>query len=99
MEKLRTVMKVTENITIERLADVLGVDVSHVWDRIFDWANEFGFKIRGNEVIFTPGDVTSFINKMEREVIIKEIVKIKCPHCGYMVENTRSECPHCAGKM
>ncbi|NMC04891.1 MAG: hypothetical protein GYA24_06755 [Candidatus Lokiarchaeota archaeon] len=35
----------------------------------------------------------------EKEVIIKEIVKIKCRHCGYLVENTMSECPICGANM
>ncbi|MDH5782703.1 MAG: hypothetical protein OEZ35_03440 [Candidatus Bathyarchaeota archaeon] len=35
----------------------------------------------------------------QREVkeIIKEIVKIKCPYCGMLVESTLARCPNCSG--
>jgi predicted RNA-binding Zn-ribbon protein involved in translation (DUF1610 family) len=35
----------------------------------------------------------------QREVkeIIKEIVKIKCPYCGMLVEHTFARCPNCGG--
>lgn len=37
----------------------------------------------------------------QREVkeIIKEIVKMKCPYCGMLVESTLSRCPNCGGIM
>jgi hypothetical protein len=37
---------------------------------------------------------------IEREkVIIKEIVKLKCPYCGMLVDQVLSECPNCGGHM
>jgi hypothetical protein len=35
----------------------------------------------------------------QREVkeIIKEIVKVKCPYCGMLVESTLAKCPNCSG--
>jgi len=35
----------------------------------------------------------------QREVkeIIKEIVKVKCPYCGMLVESTLAKCPNCGG--
>lgn len=37
----------------------------------------------------------------QREVkeIIKEIVKIKCPYCGMLVEHTLVRCPNCGGMI
>jgi len=37
----------------------------------------------------------------QREVkeIIREIVKIKCPYCGMLVESTLSRCPNCGAIM
>jgi rubrerythrin len=29
--------------------------------------------------------------------ITREIVKIKCPYCGMLVEHTLSRCPNCNG--
>ena len=33
------------------------------------------------------------------KVIVKEIVKIPCPYCKTLVENTISRCPECGGLM
>lgn len=43
---------------------------------------------------------TSDTRVIEKEkTIIKEIVKIKCQHCGMLVENTVSVCPSCGANM
>jgi len=42
--------------------------------------------------------VTEKIPK-EKEVIIKEIVKVKCRYCGMLVEATLSKCPNCGSLL
>ncbi len=37
----------------------------------------------------------TIIPQREVKEIIKEIVKIKCPYCDMLVENTLSKCPNC----
>ncbi len=37
--------------------------------------------------------------KPVERIIIKEIVKVKCPYCGHLVESTESTCPNCHGDM
>jgi rubrerythrin len=41
-----------------------------------------------------PQQVVKEIHK-EREVITREIVKVRCLHCGYKFEETSNYCPHC----
>ena len=36
---------------------------------------------------------------IKEKIIIKEIVKIKCPYCGTLYEQTSNRCPHCGGKQ
>jgi hypothetical protein len=33
------------------------------------------------------------------KIIVKEIVKVRCKHCGMLVENTSPSCPNCAATM
>ncbi len=33
------------------------------------------------------------------KIIVKEIVKVRCKHCGMLVKNTSSSCPNCAATM
>jgi signal peptidase len=37
------------------------------------------------------------IKARERVVIVREIVRIPCPYCHVLVENTDVKCPHCGG--
>ena len=36
---------------------------------------------------------------IKEKIIIKEIVKIRCPYCGTLYEQTSNKCPHCGGKQ
>ncbi|MBS7614901.1 hypothetical protein KEJ18_04135 [Candidatus Bathyarchaeota archaeon] len=35
----------------------------------------------------------------EKEVIIREVVKVKCRYCGMLVDSTLSRCPNCGSPM
>ena len=35
----------------------------------------------------------------EREVIIKEIIKVKCPYCGALVDQGVDRCPNCGAPL
>jgi hypothetical protein len=37
--------------------------------------------------------------QQQPQIIIKEIVKVACPYCDSLVENTRSHCPQCGGQV
>jgi len=34
----------------------------------------------------------------EKIVIIKEIIKIRCPYCGGLYDEVKDRCPYCGGK-
>lgn len=35
----------------------------------------------------------------EREVITREVVKIRCPYCGMLADENFSKCPNCGGTL
>jgi len=51
-----------------------------------------GFSRRG--VFATTSDAQQPV--VERE-IIHEIVKVRCPYCGNLYDETEDKCPHCGG--
>ena len=61
----------------------------------------YEFSVNNYETWKTEIEVArrSQVTVPQREVkeIIKEIVKIKCPYCGMLVESTLSQCPNCSG--
>ena len=34
----------------------------------------------------------------ERTIVIREIVKIRCPYCGGLYDEVKDRCPYCGGK-
>jgi len=43
----------------------------------------------------TPSETQPTIKERE---IIREIVKIRCPYCSNLYDETEDKCPHCGGK-
>ena len=64
--KLRKIVKVSNSLEISRLAEVLHIDEKMLWDRIFDWAEQFGFRIEENKVIFGQGNVAGFVDELDK---------------------------------
>ena len=64
MDKLRRIMKVSTSLEIAQLASLLGIDEKDLMDRIIDWAEQFGFQIDGNKVIFGQGNTAAFIDEL-----------------------------------
>jgi len=34
----------------------------------------------------------------ERTIIVREVVKIRCPYCGGLYDEVKDRCPYCGGK-
>ena len=66
-EKLRKIMHVSEELSVERMAKSLDMEVETLWDKLFDWASEFGFKIKGETVVFSGGNVDGFIGALDKQ--------------------------------
>nr|MDO8111440.1 hypothetical protein [Candidatus Sigynarchaeota archaeon] len=65
--KLREIMEVSESIEIAQIATILEMDEAETLKRIVGWAKQFGFKIKGREVIFTQGDINAAIEDLDKE--------------------------------
>jgi len=37
-------------------------------------------------------------NVAERTIIVREVVKIRCPYCGGLYDEVKDRCPYCGGK-
>jgi hypothetical protein len=67
VEKLRKIIKVSDRIEVARLADALCIDEKLAWQRVFDWAEQFGFKVDGNVIVFGSGDTAKFVDDLDKE--------------------------------
>jgi len=66
IQKLEKMMKVTNSIEISRMAKVLRMAEDVLWDKIFDWAEKFNFKIEKNDIIFSGGNTSGFIDEVDK---------------------------------
>jgi len=99
------------NIPLDRISevDIVGVGpfrkitISSIRDQSSFGIPRHEFNVRKPETWKAKIEVakstpTDRISK-EREVIVKETVKVKCTYCGMLVEQTLSRCPNCGGLL
>ena len=67
ISKLQQIIKVSNSMEITRLASVLKIDEALLWDHIFDWAEQFGFRIEESKVIFGQGNTGAFIDELDKQ--------------------------------
>jgi len=67
ISKLQQIIKVSNSMEITRLASVLKIDETLLWDHIFDWAEQFGFRIEESKVIFGQGNTGAFIDELDKQ--------------------------------
>lgn len=66
-EKLKKIVRVSKRLEVSRMAEVLKMKESDLWDLIFDWADEFNFKINKDLVEFNVEKTDDFIAKLDAE--------------------------------
>nr|MDO8084256.1 hypothetical protein [Candidatus Sigynarchaeum springense] len=66
-ERITSIMKVSESLTVEQLAAALDVDVAFVWKHVFTWADRFGFKIVDGRVIFKDADIAGLAGELDKQ--------------------------------
>lgn len=93
------------NIPLERVSEVSVVGVSlfkkvsinTIKDQTSFGIPRYEFNVKNPETWKEKIEVAKTTPIPQREVkeIIREIVKIKCPYCGMLVESTLARCPNC----
>lgn len=65
MDKLKKLVKVSERLKISQMAQILGMDELTLYDRIVDWAADYGFTIDEDVVKFGAGRKDEFIAALD----------------------------------
>ena len=66
MEKLKKLVKVSEKVKVSQMAQILNMDEAALYDRILDWAAEFGFTLIEDVVRFSGGRKDDFIASLDK---------------------------------
>jgi hypothetical protein len=67
LDRMATIVKTSDHLTVTQLAMALGVSEKFIWKHIFDWAEQFKFKIKGDMVVFKDIDTQEFADKLDAQ--------------------------------
>ena len=65
LEKLKKLVKVSTKLKISQMAQILKMSESDLYDRIVDWASDYGFKLDEDIVMFSSGRKDDFIASLD----------------------------------
>ncbi len=67
LAKLATIVRVSRRLEVSRMAEVLKMKESDLWDFIFDWAEKFNFKIDKDIIEFDVDKTDDFLATLDSE--------------------------------
>ena len=65
IEKLERMMRVSTRINLDRMQDVLDMSKKKFNNKIFEWAEEYGFTIDSNDLVVNKDTVSDFIDMLD----------------------------------
>ncbi len=72
IEKIKKTIKVSDRLRMSMMRKALNLDESLFLDKIFDWADSFGFRIDGDYLIIKQDTVSDFIEALDKEFLLWE---------------------------
>ncbi len=67
MKKLQQLVKVSDRLSVARMAQLLEMPAEEVWKHVPDWAEKFNFRIAGEELVFNKENMDDFIASLDKE--------------------------------
>jgi len=67
INKLKKMIKVSDRLNLEMIRKALRLEEITFLDKIFDWAEEFGFRIDGDYLIIKKERVLDFIDLLDKQ--------------------------------
>ncbi len=67
LEKLERLIRVSVKLKRQEIGEYLGLSKQELFDRLVTWAEQFGFKIDGDDVLFEGAQKDDFIAALEKE--------------------------------
>lgn len=69
VEKIRSMMEVSERISLEMMRKTLEMDSDEFLNNIWGWAKKFGFRIDGDYIIVENADVGEFVKYLDDQFL------------------------------
>lgn len=105
IEKLKKILKVSTRVKLDIIRDILKMEKSTFYEKIFNWAAEFGFIIDGDYLLTNKSSSMDLIDAVEKDYNIRigkekkpinKRVELKsCYYCGNSLDPNANICPYC----
>lgn len=102
IEKIQQIVRVSESVKLDMMKNTLGLSEYVFNNLVFDWAEKFGFKIKGDEIIIDHEKIDEFIEYLEEQFEAWERGdKIRhCPICHAKIKDPNLIlCQSCGAKL
>ncbi len=67
LEKLKKLVRVSKSLTVPQMAQILDLTEKELYERIVDWADQFGFTLDKDTVEFGAGHKDDFLAQLDKE--------------------------------
>lgn len=96
IKKVKSMMHVSNRISLEMMRQALDMDQKLFSNKIFDWAKKFTFIIDGDFLIVNKDNLNEFLFALSEN---QDAKKIKCSFCGNEVDIQAKICPLCGKEL
>ena len=66
LSRLKQIVQASDSIDITRLARITDIDEDLIWEWVFDWARDFGFRVDGTTLHLKGGKIDPFLQYVDR---------------------------------
>ncbi|MHA1727724.1 MAG: hypothetical protein ACTSWY_03215 [Promethearchaeota archaeon] len=67
IQKIKKMMGVSTRIRIDMMRDTIGMDSKEFNEKIWNWAEKFGFTINGDYIVIEGADIDGFISDLDKQ--------------------------------
>jgi len=67
IERLRKIVRVAVELPVSRMAEALDISEKECWEKVWDWADHYGFQVKNDTLVFGTGRKDDFIAELDQE--------------------------------
>ena len=94
-------LAVSNRLRMDTMRTVLDMEQNEFYENVFNWAEKFNFIIDRDEIIVDHNAIPQFMDNLTTGFQYSNMppVKVKCPHCGKLVDYSAKICSYCGKEM
>lgn len=101
IQQIATILTVSNRLKMDTMRTILDMEQDEFYENVFNWAEKFNFIIDRDEIIIDHNSIPQFMDDLTTGFQYSNIppVKVKCSHCGKLVDYSAKICSYCGREM